>query len=324
MAYGTGQELATQFIKAVRAARDLALWSILLFLCAPVWGQASAVSGRQATAQDSIAMTVGSRQITVSELCTVTGLLPPPQVSGFRLHPPLAAQWYGPLVALAEEAKREHLDDSLSPGKGSIVDEENGLAAALIQKIANQLHPSEAEIRQYYATHQYEFERTKARHIIISYATAFASRSSRTEAEAKQEAEAISLQLKNGADFATLAAKESDDPYTKGRGGDLGEVYHHQMDPAEEKVLWSLAPGQTSAPFVDRFGYGIVRVEGRRVLPLSDVRETVVGDLKFVADKRRQQQIINAAHVTLKKAYMTSPLPCTSTGPATLQERALR
>jgi parvulin-like peptidyl-prolyl isomerase len=96
------------------------------------------------------------------------------------------------------------------------------------------------------------------------------------------------------------------------------------MDPAEEKVLWSLAPGQTSAPFVDRFGYGIVRVEGRRVLPLSDVRETVVGDLKFVADKRRQQQIINAAHVTLKKAYMTSPLPCTSTGPATLQERALR
>ena len=82
------------------------------------------------------------------------------------------------------------------------------------------------------------------------------------------------------------------------------------MDAAEEAVLWSLAHGQTSAPFIDRFGFDIVRVEGRRVLPLNDVRGMVVGDLKFAADKRRQHEIINAAHVALKKVYMSSPLPC--------------
>jgi hypothetical protein len=293
------------------AAHKLSLWLSFLLLCALAWGQQLAGKAQpQATAHDSVAMTVGTRQITASELCAAIALLPPPQAKGFPFHPPLAAQWYGPLVALAEEAKREHLGDSLSSEKGSIVDEENGLARALIQKIANDLHPTEAEIRQYYARHQYEFERTKARHIIVSYATAFASKSKRTAAEANAKAGAISAQLKNGADFATLATKESDDPYTNEKGGDLGEVYHHQMDPAEEDVIWSLAPGQMSAPFVDRFGYVIVRVEGRRLLPLNDVHETVIGDLKFAADKRRQDEIINAAHVRLKKAYMDSPLPC--------------
>jgi parvulin-like peptidyl-prolyl cis-trans isomerase-like protein len=291
--------------------QKLSRWLGFLLLCASALGQGGAGKARPSAAhRDSVAMTVGTRQITVSELCTAIEVLPPPQASGFPLHPPLAAQWYGPLVALAEEAKREHLGQTLPPEKGSIVDEENGLAAALIQKIANDVHPTETEIHQYYATHKYEFERTKARHIVISYATAFASRSKRSAAEAKAKAEAISAQLKNGAEFAALAAKESDDPYTRDNGGDLGEVYHHQMDPAEENVLWSLVPDQTSAPFVDRFGYAIVRVEGRRVLPLNDVRETIIGDLKFAADKRRQNEIISAAHISMKKAYMTSPLPC--------------
>lgn len=284
---------------------------LILVLPLSAWGQSPVGNANaQTTRHDAVAMKVGNRQITVSELCTAIASLPPPQANGFPEHPPLAAQWYGPLVALAEEARREHLGDSLSPGDGSMVDEENGLASALIRKIANDLHPTDAEIRQYYATHQYEFERTKARHIIISYDAAFASKSKRTAAEAKAKAEAISEQLRNGADFAVLAAKDSEDPYTKNKGGDLGEVYHHQMDPAEETVLWSLSPGQTSAPFIDRFGYAIVRVEGRRVLPLNDVREMVVGDLKFTADEHRQHEIINAAHVTLKKVYMSSPLPC--------------
>jgi hypothetical protein len=300
-------------IRVCREMRGAHRLTLLFILILPflAWAQTPPHNAKaQTTLHDAVAMTVWNRQITVSELCTAIASLPPPQANGFPLHPTLAAQWYGPLVALAEEARREHLGDSLSPGEGSMLDEENALASALIRKIADGLHPTDREIQDYYLAHQYEFERTKARHIIISYDTAFASRSKRTAAEAKAKAEAISQQLRNGADFGALAAKESEDPYTKNKGGDLGEVYHHQMDAAEEAVLWSLAPGQTSEPFVDRFGYAIVRVEGRRVLPLNEARATVIGDLKFAADERRQHEIINAAHVTLKKVYMTSPLPC--------------
>jgi hypothetical protein len=309
MPHDAASKMPRQVCHGIHGVHKLGL--LLLVLPLSAWGQGPVHNANaQIMLPDAVAMTVSNRQITVSELCTAIGSLPPPQTYGFTEQPALAAQWYGPLVALSEEAKREHLGDSLSPGRGSMLDEEHGLASALIQKIANDLHPTDAEIRQYYATHQYEFERTKARHITISYDTAFASKSHRTATQARTKAETISAELRNGSDFAGVAAKESDDPYTKDRGGDLGEVYHHQMDPAEETVLWSLAPGQTSAPFIDRFGYNIVRVEGRRVLPLNDARQMVVGDLKFAADKHRQHEIINAAHVTLKKEYMTSPLPC--------------
>jgi hypothetical protein len=237
-------------------------------------------------------------------------MLPPPQAKGYPLHPRLAAQWYGPLVAFAEEAKREHLALSSPSGAGSLVDEENGLSELLIQKIARGIQPTDAQIKGYYASHVREFERTRARHILISDANALASRSQRSAAQARARAERIVAEIGRGVAFAALAAEYSDDPYTRQKGGDLGEVSHHQMEPAVDEVLWSLAPGQTSQPFESRFGYEIVQVEGRRVLSLKEARSTVVGDLKFQGSMRRQENIINAAHIRLKRSFMNSALPC--------------
>jgi hypothetical protein len=300
--------------------RRLGLPSWCLLLCGSVLGQgSSAQPPAEEMSQDPVAMTVSDREITVSELCAAIARLPPPQAKGYLLHPALAAQWYGPLVALAEEAKREHLGASLNTENESEVNLQNGLAGELIQKIARDLQPTESQIQNYYATHQSEFERTKARHILISDATALASQSKRTAAEAKSKAEQIAAQLKHGADFAVLAEKESEDPYTKDKRGDLGDVSHHQMEPAVDQVLWSLAPGQTSDPFEGRFGYEIVQVEGRRTLPLDNVRESVIGDIKFEASKRRQQEIIAAAHITLKRVYMDAQLPCRAK-PSTLPD----
>lgn len=237
-------------------------------------------------------------------------MLPPPQAKGYPLHPALAAQWYGKLVAFAEEAKREHLAASVPPGNTSPLDQENGLSEALIQKMARDIEPGDAQIEAYYASHAAEFERTRARLIVISDAAALASRSPRTPAQAKGKAEEVAAELRHGADFATLARKDSDDPYTRQKEGDLGEVSHHQMEPAVDEVLWALAPGQTSQAFQGRFGYEIVKVEGRRVLSLNEARATIIGDLKFQGSVRRQEQIINAAHIRLKKVFMNSPLPC--------------
>lgn len=259
---------------------------------------------------DPVAMTVGGRIIRVSELCGAITMLPPPQAKGYPLHPPLAAQWYGKVVAFAEEAKREHLAASLPPGNSSPLDEENGLSEALILKMARDIKPSDAQIGAYYASHRSEFERTRARHILISDSAALASRSQRSAAQARAKAEQIAAELAGGAEFAALAGKDSDDPYTRGKGGDLGEVSHHQMEPAVDAVLWSLAPGQTSRPFKGRFGYEIIKVEARSVLSLNQARPAIIGDLKFQGSIRRQERIINAAHIRLKKSFMTSPLPC--------------
>ena len=160
-------------------------------------------------------------------------------------------------MALAEEAQREPLQTGENP-KLSELDRDNALVGELIQAIAKESEPSNSEIENHYGRHKAEFELAKVRHIIVSNATASASQSRRSALEAKARAEEITTQLKGGADFAEAAEKESDDPYTASKGGGWGYVAHHQLEPAVVGILWSLIPGQVSAPFQGRFGYEIV------------------------------------------------------------------
>jgi hypothetical protein len=269
---------------------------------------------------DPVVLTVAERRITASELCTAIALLPPPQRTGYMQHPALARDWFGPLVALAEAAKREHLSVADSH-KLSEVDLDNALVGELIQAIAKSTQPSNAEITAYYSTHKSEFEVAKARHIVISYATAFASRSGRSTAEAKAKADDLYSRLKRGADFAKLASAESDDPYTKPKGGNLGNVSHHQLEPALDAMLWQLAPGQISTPFEGRLGYEIVQGGDRQPQPLNQARENIIGRIRSQALERRQQEIVSAAHVTLAPEYKNAPLPCeTPSKPFTLED----
>ena len=266
------------------------------------------------TLQRATVMTVGVRAITVSELCTALESLPPPQRTGFALHPNLAKDWFGPLVAMAEEAKREHLAVDAKDNLNE-VDRDNALAGELIQAIARATQPSDADVENYYSTHTSDFEEARVRHILISNATALGSRSKRSPSEARAKAQRIAAELKSGADFAALAARESEDSYTKEKGGDLGPVSHHQLEPAVDQVVWSLKPGESSAPFEGRFGYEIVRVEERRLQPLATAREVITGKIKAAAVDRKQQEIVADAHIWLDPAYADGPLPCAAPGP---------
>jgi hypothetical protein len=280
----------------------------------PARGQAAA---RQNA--DPVAMSVGEERITVARLCTAIQSLPPPQRKGYALHPNLAAQWFGPLVALAEEAKRKHLTVPENP-KESEVDLDNALAGEVIQAIARDTQPTELDIKNYYIAHKNEFEQALVRHIVISDATALASRSKRSATEAKTKADWIAGQLARGADFHTLALEQSDDSYTREKGGDLGYVSHNQLEPAVDHAIWSLAPGQTSVSLEGRFGYEIVQVEALRTQPLTAVREIIVGKIKAAALDRREHSIVEAAHITMEPSYAGSPLPCSNSSQFTLKD----
>src|SRR5215467_4802590 len=133
-------------------------------------------------ARGSVVMRVGERGITVAELCTAIAQLPPPQRKGYALHPELARDWYGPLMALAGEAKRKHLQADENSNL-SEVDRDNALVGELIQSIAKESEPSNDEVENHYARHKGEFEQVKVRHILVSDATALASRSQRSAAD---------------------------------------------------------------------------------------------------------------------------------------------
>lgn len=72
--------------------------------------------------------------------------------------------------------------------------------------------------------------------------------------------QAISQQLQNGADFATLARETSDDPGSRELGGDLGFVHKGELVPSFEEAAYALKPGQISGVVESRFGYHLIQL----------------------------------------------------------------
>ena len=91
-----------------------------------------------------------------------------------------------------------------------------------------------------------------------------------TDALAEQKINDLYAQLRNGADFASLASTYSDDPGSAGRGGDLDWVGEEQMIGPFEAMMKNTAVGDYSAPFKTQFGWHILKVEGKRQQDVSD------------------------------------------------------
>ncbi len=102
-------------------------------------------------------------------------------------------------------------------------------------------------------------EKAHARHILIRYKGAEKAPKSitRTKAQAKQRAEELLRQLDAGADFATLARKESEDGSAR-RGGDLGIQARGAFAAPFESALFALKPGERSGVVETEFGFHII------------------------------------------------------------------
>lgn len=91
-----------------------------------------------------------------------------------------------------------------------------------------------------------------------------------TDALAEQKINDLYNQLRQGADFAALAATYSDDPGSAGRGGDLEWVSEADMIGPFEAVMKNTAVGDYSTPFKTQFGWHILKVEGTRQHDVSE------------------------------------------------------
>jgi len=150
-------------------------------------------------------------------------------------------------------------------------------------KLGESIPVSEAVLRQAYneqpARWQSE-ERVKVRHILVK-ATEAAEK-----AAAKKKAEDLLKQLKVGADFAELAKKNSDDPGSKERGGDLDWVVKGQTVPNFEKTAFALKAKELSGLVETEFGFHIIQTMEREAGKVKSFDE-VKADLGLEV-KRRQ------------------------------------
>lgn len=80
---------------------------------------------------------------------------------------------------------------------------------------------------------------------------------------AQQRADSLYDALQNGADFADLAKRYSDDKASAAKGGQLGQFGKGMMIPDFEKAVYSMAVGQVSKPVKTTVGWHIIKLEDR-------------------------------------------------------------
>lgn len=202
--------------------------------------------------------------------------------------------------------------------KKEVVKDPNTVRLSAIQSyIENKIRPSvkvsDADIEKYYRENQNQFkipEKVNASHILISTmpdpnaakkpdAAALAKK----DQEAKAKAEKILAQLKQGADFGVLAAKESACDSRKNKG-ELGNFQRGQMVPEFEKAAFALTkPGELSPVVKTQFGYHIIKLNSKTpasVAPLAQVKELIRSNLINNSIRKAVEERINEAKKTMK------------------------
>ncbi|HEY7517856.1 MAG TPA: SurA N-terminal domain-containing protein [Methylomirabilota bacterium] len=157
----------------------------------------------------------------------------------------------------------------------------------------------EADVEKYYTEHTSEFEtprQVRASHVLVSVAQTGGS-----EAEDKARAKVADVirRAKAGEDFAKLAAAVSEDPGSKGNGGELGWVKKGEMVPQFEDALFKLKQGElTAEPVRSPFGYHAikaleVKAESRKPLreAAAQIRERLAAEAADQAARAKAEEL---------------------------------
>ena len=137
-------------------------------------------------------------------------------------------------------------------------------------------------------------ERVHARHILVKTTGIPKDQVPKLQ----QKADDLLKQLKGGADFAALATKNSDDPGSAQKGGDLGWVVKGQTVPDFEKAAFSLKPNDLSGVISTEYGFHIIQVlehQNARVASFDEVKHQLMAEAQKEAGDQNMQKAITAA-----------------------------
>ncbi len=170
-------------------------------------------------------------------------------------------------------------------------------------KVAATINVTDEQLRAAYSSSLDNFrmpERVHARHILLKT-------EGKSDAEKKAlmaKAEDLLKQLKNGADFAELAKKYSDDG-SKDQGGDLGWFTHGQMVPEFDSVAFSLKPKELSGVVTSQFGYHIIQTlekDPAKLKPFEEVKDELAKEVRAQAVTDKMQMLGDQMHADLIKS----------------------
>jgi peptidyl-prolyl cis-trans isomerase C len=233
-------------------------------------------------APDPVVGSVEGHLIYLSDLAQASQTLPP-NLRGMpfeTLYPVLLDRMIDH-EALVIMARRKGLEETKAVQKQIQDSTEKILEGAYLGAVAAP-QVTEQAIRNLYNrqfANRPATEEVRARHILVT-----------TEAEANK----VLDDLKNGADFATIARVVSKDP-DAAKGGDLGFFRREQVWPGFADVAFSLQPGQVAPiPIHNEFGWHVIKVEERRLVAPPTYAE--------IHDQLQQQLLAGVVQQTIADA----------------------
>jgi len=289
--------------------RALGMLAFAALACAPI-GASLGVSLSVSWAQDNDPVLARANGVAVyqsdlafaeEEIGSNIPNMPPAQKRDYLIN------YLIDVVVLSQAADQQKLGDRADVRHRLSFDRNRLLMEALLQD-AGKAALSDAALHQVYdeAVKQAKSEQeVHARHILVP-----------TEDEAK----AIIAQLKNGADFATLAKEKSKDPGAAD-GGDLGYFTKEQMVPEFAEAAFKLDKGQISDPVKTQFGWHVIKVEDKRTKP-KPTFDQVKGQIENYVAHRAQAQLVEKLRSAANIERLDKPAaPDASLNPAAPQKK---
>ncbi|CAB3643397.1 putative parvulin-type peptidyl-prolyl cis-trans isomerase [Paraburkholderia sediminicola] len=155
-------------------------------------------------------------------------------------------------------------------------------------------YPSDAEVQAAYDQNRTAFSTPRALHFAQIYIAVPPDADAATRAKSRKQADDLARQAHaGGADFAALAAANSQDKPSASQGGDMGFVPEGVLLPEIRKAADSMKPGDISAPIQTAAGFHVMKlvdVRAAGVRPLADVKD----QLRAMLRRQRTQQNVQA------------------------------
>lgn len=218
-----------------------------------------------------------------------------------NLNPQIASQFVGPdgeqrLLSelINQKLLLEHALDSNIQNEDQFKDEleklrGNLLSQFAVKRVIDSVLISEEDAEKFYKEHPEYFispEQIRASHILVSD---------------EEKATKLYEEIKNGGDFALIAADHSTCP-SAAAGGDLNYFSKGQMVPEFEEAVFALELNQVSKPVKTQFGYHIIKLTDKKpsfTSSFEDAKSTIIQNLTAQAQHDKYNSFIEE----LKKKY---------------------
>jgi len=156
------------------------------------------------------------------------------------------------------------------------------LADQMRRQVMESVKIPEAELKAAFDKEPDKYAQVEARHVLVKFDP---KADEATRKAAKDKILAARKRIAGGEDFAKVAGEVSECPSGKRSGGSLGYFTRGRMVPPFEQAAFSLEPGKLSDVVETRFGYHIIRVEGKKTA-FADAKKTI--ERKLVRPKQRE------------------------------------